>query len=183
MDSEDNNNDKNNNQKKLSKIIIDIENNIKEKNYLEGIKLLISVKELINNIIEEIPLNKKNIKIIDKELINHFSFFKNMNSFIKDINILSQIKSIFNDILNIIFEEKNYPYITEPILFQELIVNCLNIIYLNSKSNLIFFLLVKKVDNYIQYIIDNYPSYKDSILSSRNTFKEYHSEIYLNYKK
>ena len=185
MDSEENKNDKNIKQKQLSKILIDLEKIIKDKNYLEGIKLLISVQELITNIIEEISSNKKDNhnKIIDKELIKHFSFFKNINSFIKDKNILLQIKSILNDILNIIFIESNYSYITEPILFQELIVNCLSIIYLNSKTNLIFFLLLKKVDNYIKYIIDGYPSYKDSILSSRKTFKDYHCEIYLNYKK
>ena len=68
-------------------------------------------------------------------------------------------------------------------MLKDCINNCLNIIYLNSKSKLIFILLVKKIDNYIEYIISLYPSQKDEILNSRNSFKNYHSKSFLNYKK
>ena len=68
-------------------------------------------------------------------------------------------------------------------MLKDCINNCLSIIYLNSKSKLIFILLVKKIDNYIEYIISLYPSQKDEILNSRNSFKNYHSKSFLNYKK
>ena len=177
----------NKNQQSLKEILNDLSNNIKENNFLNVNKALISIKELINEIIKDNLLSIKDsneniFKIMNKELLFQLSIFKNIDSIIKDSNILFQTKIILNDILDIIFEEKNFPYICEDILFKECIINCLNIIYLNSKSKIIFFILLKKIDNYIQYIIYNYPSYKDSILNSRNKFKIIHSEIYLYYK-
>ena len=178
-----------NNEENLIKIIADSINNIKEKNYKKSIELLLSSKELINKIIAEITeSNKENSKenknkIISRELLSQFLFFKEINKYIEDSNALFRIKSLLNNILNIIFEEKNFEYICDQSLVKECINNCLNIIYLNSKSKLIFILLVKKIDNYIQYIISIYPSYKDEILNSRNSFKNYHSKSFLNYKK
>jgi len=178
-----------NNEENLIKIIADSINNIKEKNYKKSIELLLSSKELINKIIAEITeSNKENSKekknkIISRKLLSQFLFFKEINKYIEDSNALFRIKSLLNNILNIIFEEKNFEYICDQSLIKECINNCLNIIYLNSKSKLIFILLVKKIDNYIQYIISIYPSYKDEILNSRNSFKNYHSKSFLNYKK
>ena len=117
---------------KLLKLFTELINNIKEKNFKKSIITLNTCKELIIKIIEEISFNKENnIKILKKEIINELLFFKEINSYIKESNILFQIKSILNDILINIFEEKNYLYICESSLFQDLINNCLNIIYLN----------------------------------------------------
>ena len=178
-----------NHEENLIKIIADSIYNIKEKNYKKLIELLISSKELINRIIVEIiESNKKNSKenndfIISKEFLSQLLFFKEINKYIEDSNVLFRIKSLLNNILNIIFEEKNYAYICEKSLLKDCINNCLNIIYLNSKSKLIFILLVKKIDNYIQYVISLNSSQKDEILNSRNSFKNYHSKSFLNYKK
>ena len=178
-----------NHEENLIKIIADSIYNIKEKNYKKSIELLISSKEIINKIINEIiESNNKNSKenndfIISKEFLSQLLFFKEINKYIEDSNALFRIKSLLNNILNIIFEEKNYAYICEKSLLKDCINNCLNIIYLNSKSKLIFILLVKKIDNYIQYAISLNPSQKDEILNSRNSFKNYHSKSFLNYKK
>ena len=178
-----------NHEENLIKIIADSIYNIKEKNYKKSIELLISSKELINRIIVEIiESNKKNSKenndfIISREFLSQLLFFKEINKYIEDSNVLFRIKSLLNNLLNIIFEEKNYAYICEKSLLKDCINNCLNIIYLNSKSKLIFILLVKKIDNYIQYVISLNPSQKDEILNSRNSFKNYHSKSFLNYKK
>ena len=148
-----------NHEENLIKIIADSIYNIKEKNYKKSIELLISSKELINRIIVEIiESNKKNSKenndfIISKEFISQLLFFKEINKYIEDSNVLFRIKSLLNNILNIIFEEKNYAYICEKSLLKDCINNCLNIIYLNSKSKLIFILLVKKIDNYHKFHI------------------------------
>ena len=169
---------------KLLKLFTELINNIKEKNFKKSIITLNTCKELIIKIIEEISFNKENnIKILQKELINQLLFFKEINSYIKESNILFQIKSILNDILINIFVEKNYLYICESSLFQDLINNCLNIIYLNSKSKLIFLLLIKKIDNFIEFINSAYPSYKEHILNIRNKFQNNHSNYFLNYKK
>ena len=178
-----------NNEENLIKLFADSIYNIKEKNYQKSIELLISSKELINKIIIEIiNSNKKNSNqnndfIISRELLSQLSFFKEINKYIDDSNSLFKIKSLLNNILNIIYEEKNFEYICEKSLLKDCINNCLNIIYLNSKSKLIFILLVKKIDNFIQYIISLYPSHKDEILNSRKSFKNYHSKSFLNYKK
>ena len=178
-----------NNEENLIKIIADSIYNIKEKNYQKSIELLISSKELINKIIIEIGESNKKISkdnndfIISKELLPQLLFFKEINKYIEDSNVLFRIKSLLNNILNIIFEEKNFAYICDQSLLKDCINNCLSIIYLNSKSKLIFILLVKKIDNYIEYIISLYPSQKDEILNSRNSFKNYHSKSFLNYKK
>ena len=178
-----------NNEENLIKIISDSIYNIKEKNYQKSIELLISSKELINKIIIEIGESNKKISkdnndfIISKELLPQLLFFKEINKYIEDSNVLFRIKSLLNNLLNIIFEEKNYADICDQSLLKDCINNCLSIIYLNSKSKLIFILLVKKIDNYIENIISLYPSQKDEILNSRNSFKNYHSKSFLNYKK
>ena len=178
-----------NNEENLIKIIADSIYNIKEKNCKKSIELLILSKELINKIIIEIAeSNKENSKenkdkIISRELLSQLLFFKDINKYIEDSNGLFRIKSILNNILNIIFEEKNYAYICDQSLLKDCINNCLSIIYLNSKSKLIFLLLVKKIENYIQCIISLYPSLKEEILNTRNSFKNYHSKSFLNYKK
>ena len=178
------NNEKNNNES-LLQLFSNLINNIKEKKYNDICELSISSKQIILKEIEKKQnqnIDNNNI-LINKELITQLSFFKDINSYVKDTNILFQIKTILNNILSIILEEKNYTYICVQESFQDFITNCLNIIYLNSKTNLIFLLLIKKIDNFIEYIINNNSSYKEPILKIRKSFKNYHSEEYLNYKK
>jgi hypothetical protein len=178
------NNNNNSNNEELTQLFSDIINNIKEKNYTNITQYLLKCKELIIQIIKEIGtknnINKDNILFINKKLITQLSFFKNINILIKDYNLLFQIKTFLNHILLIIFEEENYSYIYEPSLIQDFLTHCLNIVYLNSKSNLIFLLLIKKIDNFIQYISNKYPIYKDSILKLRKKFSDYHSKEYIN---
>ncbi len=173
-----------NNYKQLQqKLFLELKNNVKEKEYSVIIKKLISIKEIIVKIIDEIVMGQSNDKIIDQELISNLSFFKSLNSQIKDSNISFEIKEVINNILINIFEAKNFSYISEPLLLQECIKTSLNLTYNNNKSELIFFLLHKKIDNFILYIIANYPNYKESIQVIRKSFKDNHSEIYLHYKQ
>ena len=134
------NNEKNNNES-LLQLFSNLINNIKEKKYNDICELSISSKQIILKEIEKKQnqnIDNNNI-LINKELITQLSFFKDINSYVKDTNILFQIKTILNNILSIILEEKNYTYICVQESFQDFITNCLNIIYLNSKTNLIFF--------------------------------------------
>ena len=172
-----------NNKNLLLNLLGELKENIKESHSVTT-KKLISIKESLIIIVEEILLyQNSNDKILDQELINYLSFFENITSYIKDSNILLEIKNFINDILNIIFEENNFPYITEPLLFQETIKIVLTLIHNNQKSNLIFFILLKKIDNYIYYISTHFQSYKEKIMNLRNSFNDNYSEILLNYKK
>ena len=176
-------NDINQNQQSIIKLFTDSINIIKEKKYEEAIKSLISIKESIIKTINEIStIKSQSKKIIIKETLTHLSFFTKKNLLIKNSNHFSKIKNIFNDILIILLEEKNYMNICDEILIKDFITNCLNIIYLNQKSNLVFLLLIKKIDNYIKYISDNLEVCKDDILYSRKSFKEFHSKLFLKYK-
>ena len=173
-----------NNYKQLQqKLFLELKNNVKEKEYSVIIKKLISIKEITVKIIDEIVMGQSNDKILDQELISNLSFFKSLNSQIKDSNISFEIKEVINNILINIFEAKNFSYISEPLLLQECIKTSLNLTYNNNKSELIFFLLRKKIDNFILYIIANYPNYKESIQVIRKSFKDNHSEMYLHYKQ
>ena len=174
-----------NNYKQLQqKLFLELKNDLKEKEYSVIIKKLISIKEITVKIIDEIIMGQSNDKILDQELISNLSFFKSLNSQIKDSNILFEMKEVINNILINIFEAKNFSYISEPLLLQECIKTSLNLTYNNNnKSELIFFLLRKKIDNFILYCVANYPNYKESIQVIRKSFKDNHSEIYLHYKQ
>ena len=179
--------DINKNHELIEKLFLNSINNLKEKKYHEEIISLTSIKELIIKTINQISTinnieNKYNIKILNKEIITHLSFFSKNNLSIKDSNIISNIKNILNDILIILLEEKNYMNICDENLIKDFITNCLNIIYLNPKTNLVFLLLIKKIDNYIKYINENFEFSKDEIFYSRKSFKDFHSKPYLKYK-
>ena len=94
-----------NNEENLIKIISDSIYNIKEKNYQKSIELLISSKELINKIIIEIGESNKKISkdnndfIISKELLPQLLFFKEINKYIEDSNVLFRIKSLLNELI------------------------------------------------------------------------------------